>query len=48
MIGRFIGLRGCDSPVRVKTEEDFREEVRKARERDEEERAMIKAKMGWY
>lgn len=36
-IGRFIGLRGCESPLREITEEDIRREVQEARYRDEEE-----------
>lgn len=35
--GRFIGLRGCDTPIRIKTEEEIMEEARMARLRDERE-----------
>jgi len=45
-IGRFIGLRGCESPVRVRTEEDIMGEVRDARLREEDE--MFQRKMRWY
>ncbi|CAJ2501795.1 Uu.00g046480.m01.CDS01 [Anthostomella pinea] len=44
-IGRFIGLRGCESPIRVKSEEDIMEEARRARLGDEEE--MWRRKMRW-
>lgn len=36
-IGKFIGLRGCESPVRLKTEEEIAEEARQARRGAEEE-----------
>ncbi|RFU32038.1 hypothetical protein B7463_g4313, partial [Scytalidium lignicola] len=36
--GRFIGLRGCDTPIRTKTEEEIMEEARMARLRDDRER----------
>ena len=36
-IGKFIGLRGCDSPVWLKTEEEIAEEARLARISQEEE-----------
>lgn len=41
-IGRFIGLRGCESPV---DEEVIREEVRRARWKEEEE-CMFRRKFG--
>jgi hypothetical protein len=44
-IGRFIGLRGCDSPV--KTEEMIREEMQR-RIREEEEQALFRRKERWY
>jgi len=36
-IGRFIGLRGCESPIILKTEEEIAEEARMARLREDEE-----------
>lgn len=35
-IGRFMGLQGCDSPIRLKTEEDITEDARRARYAEEE------------
>ena len=46
-IGRFIGLRGCESPVRVQTEEEIIQEARDARTRAEEQE-MFMRKMRWY
>ncbi|KAI1759747.1 hypothetical protein GGR53DRAFT_123346 [Hypoxylon sp. FL1150] len=45
-IGRFIGLRGCETPIRVKSEQELQEEARQARIRDEEE--MWRRKLRWY
>ncbi|KAI1437548.1 hypothetical protein GGR50DRAFT_45947 [Xylaria sp. CBS 124048] len=45
-IGRFIGLRGCESPAHVPTEEQLREEARRARMVDEDE--VWKRKLHWY
>lgn len=45
-IGRFIGLRGCESPVVVRTEEDIEREARRARDQDEDE--VLRRKMRWY
>ncbi|KAI1455726.1 hypothetical protein F4805DRAFT_264742 [Annulohypoxylon moriforme] len=36
-IGRFIGLRGCETPIRIKSEDEIREEARQARIAEEEE-----------
>ncbi|KAF8856980.1 hypothetical protein BDZ45DRAFT_593384 [Acephala macrosclerotiorum] len=44
-IGRFIGLRGCESPVGE--EREIEREVMERRWRDEEEE-MFKRKMRWY
>jgi len=44
--GRFIGLRGCETPIIVKTEEEIEEEARRARV-DEEEEIMTR-KLAWY
>jgi hypothetical protein len=44
--GRFMGLRGCESPVVVKTEEEIWEEARGARLVEEEE--MWRRKREWY
>ncbi|KAK8049583.1 hypothetical protein PG994_011313 [Apiospora phragmitis] len=44
-IGKFIGLRGCETPVNSKSEEQLMEEARQARWRDEEE--MWRRKMPW-
>ncbi|KAI1820244.1 hypothetical protein F4861DRAFT_77959 [Xylaria intraflava] len=45
-IGRFIGLRGCESPVRALTEEQIMEEARRARIAEEEE--IWRRKLNWY
>ncbi|KAI0397882.1 hypothetical protein F5Y17DRAFT_454763 [Xylariaceae sp. FL0594] len=50
-IGRFIGLRGCESPsspspARVYTEEEIMEDARRARLADEDE--MWRRKLRWY
>ncbi|KAL7629341.1 hypothetical protein AAE478_000861 [Parahypoxylon ruwenzoriense] len=45
-IGRFIGLRGCETPLRVKSEEEILEEARAARVSDEEE--IWRRKLPWY
>ncbi|EKD20723.1 beta-xylosidase [Drepanopeziza brunnea f. sp. 'multigermtubi' MB_m1] len=46
-IGRFIGLRGCESPVRVLSEEEILRSVREERERAGEEEKM-RGKTRWY
>ena len=46
-MGRFIGLRGCESPIWLKTEEEIAEEARQARITEEEE--MLRRKTNpWY
>jgi hypothetical protein len=47
-LGKFIGLRGCETPVTVKnkTEEEIWEEARRARLGEEEE--IWRKKMAWY
>lgn len=45
-IGRFIGLRGCESPLVVKTEEEIERDARRARDRDDDE--IMKRKLRWY
>jgi hypothetical protein len=45
-IGRFIGLRGCESPIRVRTEEEIMEDARRARLAEEDE--MWRRKLHWY
>lgn len=44
--GRFMGLRGCESPVIPKTEEEIWREARAARLAEEEE--MWRRKREWY
>ena len=44
-IGKFIGLRGCETPVACKSEEQLLEEARQARWRDEDE--MGRRKLPW-
>ena len=48
-IGKFIGLRGCETPVerrrRPETEEEIMEDARRARLAEEEE---VRRKMRWY
>jgi len=46
-IGRFIGLRGCESPARVQTEEEIMREARDARHRAEEQEMFVR-KARWY
>ena len=45
-IGRFIGLRGCESPLVVRTEEEIEREARRARAREEDE--VLRRKLRWY
>ncbi|KAI1263111.1 hypothetical protein F5Y18DRAFT_429584 [Xylariaceae sp. FL1019] len=45
-IGRFIGLRGCESPIRVRTEAEILEDARRARVAEEDE--LWKRKLRWY
>ncbi|KAI8230794.1 hypothetical protein K4K57_006674 [Colletotrichum sp. SAR 10_99] len=47
-IGKFIGLRGCDTPmrIRIKTEEQIMEEARQARLAEDDE--AMRRKMPWY
>lgn len=45
-MGKFMGLRGCDSSIVVKTEEEILEEARRAR--DTQENEMWRKKMHWY
>ncbi|KAK9789688.1 putative Beta-xylosidase [Seiridium cardinale] len=46
-IGKFIGLRGCETPVKVKSEDEIMEEARRGRERDDEDEVWRK-KLHWY
>jgi len=46
-IGKFIGLRGCDSPPRVRSEDEILEDARRARMAEEEEEAW-RRKLPWY
>lgn len=41
-----MGLRGCESPMALKAEEEIWEEARRARMVEDEE--MCKRKKGWY
>lgn len=45
--GRFMGLKGCESPVLLKTEEQIWEEARRARLVEEEDE-MWRRKREWY
>jgi len=45
-MGRFIGLRGCETPIQVRTEEEILEEARRARLLGEEEE-LWKRKVFW-
>lgn len=45
-LGKFIGLRGCDTPLVLKSEDEIREDARKAR--NEEENELWRSKMQWY
>ncbi|ETS86598.1 hypothetical protein PFICI_00426 [Pestalotiopsis fici W106-1] len=46
-IGKFIGLRGCETPVRVRSEDEIMEEARRAREREDEDEVW-RRKLHWY
>jgi hypothetical protein len=46
-IGRFIGLKGCESPVGVLSEAEIREETRRNRARDEEEDMFLRKRRGY-
>lgn len=46
-IGRFIGLRGCESPVEMKGEEEIEKDARDNRWRGEDD-DMFKRKTCWY
>ena len=45
-IGRFIGLRGCETPIRLRTEDELMEDARRARLAEEDE--MWRRKLPWY
>lgn len=45
-IGRFIGLSGCESPVRIKSQQEIMEEARQARFAEEQD--MWRRKAAWY
>ncbi|KAI0508386.1 hypothetical protein F5B22DRAFT_650052 [Xylaria bambusicola] len=45
-IGRFIGLRGCETPIRLLTEDELMENARRARLAEEDE--MWRRKLPWY
>ncbi|KAJ2905051.1 hypothetical protein MKZ38_006444 [Zalerion maritima] len=45
-IGKFIGLRGCDTPVGIKSEEEMGQEARKQRVAEDNE--MMRRKMSHY
>lgn len=47
-IGRFIGLKGCESPVVVQSEEEIMREVRAQRERRDEAERFAGMKGRWY
>lgn len=47
-IGRFIGLRGCESPVRMQSEEEIMREVRDALNRTEDMEAFRRKMRGYY
>ncbi len=47
-IGRFIGLRGCESPLRVQTEEEIIEDARLARLAEDASEEALRRKRGWY
>jgi hypothetical protein len=46
-IGRFIGLRGCESPFRVQSEDEIMREVRDAGNRDDDQE-IFQRKTRWY
>ncbi|KAI1356521.1 hypothetical protein F5Y01DRAFT_323913 [Xylaria sp. FL0043] len=47
-IGRFIGLRGCESPIRVRTEDEIMEDARRARLAEAQEEEIWRRKLHWY
>lgn len=46
-IGKFIGLRGCETPVGLRSEEEIMDEARRAREAAEEEEEVWRRKLPW-
>ncbi|KAF3762399.1 hypothetical protein M406DRAFT_341632 [Cryphonectria parasitica EP155] len=46
-IGKFIGLRGCETPIIIKTEEQIMDEARQARIKKDGDEA-LRNKMSWY
>lgn len=45
-IGKFIGLRGCETPIVLKTEDEIIEDARRAR--IEEDQEAFRRKLPWY
>lgn len=45
-IGKFMGLRGCETPVKLQSEDELLEEARAARAREEDE--VWRRKLSWY
>lgn len=45
-MGKFIGLRGCETPMTLKTEEEIIAECKRAREAAEDE--IFRRKAQWY
>ncbi|ROW16090.1 hypothetical protein VPNG_01926 [Cytospora leucostoma] len=46
-MGKFIGLKGCETPIRIMSEDDIEAEARRARWKEEEEEA-FRRKLPWY
>jgi len=47
-IGRFIGLRGCESPAAVRGEDDILDEARAARLAEDSGDEALRRKLWWY
>ncbi|KAI2629739.1 hypothetical protein GGR54DRAFT_635920 [Hypoxylon sp. NC1633] len=46
LIGRFIGLRGCETPLRVKSEDEILEDARQARVAEDDD--AWRRKLPWF
>ncbi|KUI66815.1 hypothetical protein VM1G_01662 [Cytospora mali] len=46
-MGKFIGLKGCETPIRMMSEDEIEAEARRARWKEEEEE-VFRRKMPWY
>jgi hypothetical protein len=47
-LGKFIGLRGCESPIEIVAEDNIMQEARRKSEKEDEEEEMWRRKGKWY